>query len=76
MFHDHNKDIWLPRPTRKNVTSTFTYLSYYALVGVSVGRGTLHLYELVGEAVYGRGIDGRGIDDGGKDVVPYLFLIV
>ena len=55
-------------------------LSYYALVRVSVGRGTLHLYELVRDAVYGRGIDGRGIDgrgidgrgndDRGKDVVP------
>ena len=46
-----------------------------ALVGVSVGQGTLHLYELVRDAVYGRGIDGRGIngrgnDDRGKDVVP------
>ena len=35
----------------------------------------LHLYVLVGEAVYSRGIDGRGIDGEGnddreKDVVP------
>ena len=28
---------------------TYPDLIFYALVGVSVGRGTLHLYELVGE---------------------------
>ena len=48
------------------------------LVGERVGRGTLNLYELVGECVYlyvGRGRDGRGKvgrtnDDRGKVVVP------
>ena len=48
------------------------------MVGVSVGRATLYLYELVGECVYlyvGRGRDGWGKvgrtnDDRGKDVVP------
>ena len=54
----------------------YTQLLYlYELVGECVGRGTLHLYVLVGEAVYGRGrggrgIDGRGNDDREKDVVP------
>ena len=33
-----------------------------------------HLYELVGEAVYGRGKVGRTNDDRGKDVVPKLSL--
>ena len=38
-----------------------------------------HLYELVGEAVYGRGKAGRGKvsqtnDDRGKDAVPKLSL--
>ena len=47
--------------------------SIYALVGVTVGRGTLHLYVVVGVAVYGRGravreIDGWGNDDREKDV--------
>ena len=49
------------------------------MVRVSVGRGTLYLYELVGECVYlyvGRGRDGRGKvgrtnDNRGKDVVPF-----
>ena len=52
------------------------------MVGVSVGRATFYLYELVGECVYlyvGRGRDGRGKvsrtnDDWGKDVVPYSEL--
>ena len=48
------------------------------MVGERVGRGTLYLYELVGECVYlyvDRGRDSRGKvgwtnDDRGKDVVP------
>ena len=48
------------------------------MVGERVGRGTLYLYELVGECEYlyvGWGGDNRGKvgqtnDDWGKDVVP------
>ena len=48
------------------------------MVGVSVGRASFYLYELVGECVHlyvGRGRDGRGKvswtnDDRGKYVVP------
>ena len=49
-----------------------------ALVGERVGRGTLYLYELVGECVYlsvGRERDGHGKvghTDWGKDVVPNI----
>ena len=47
------------------------------MVGVTVGRDNTHLYELVGEAVYGRGKASRGKvgrtnDDRGKDVVPIM----
>ena len=48
------------------------------MVGERVGRGTLYIYELVGECVYlyvdrgrdSRGKVGRTNDDRGKDVVP------
>ena len=53
------------------------------MVGVSVGRATFYLYELVGECVYlyvGRGRDGQEKvgqtnDNRGKDVVPSSILI-
>ena len=55
----------------------YTLLLYlYELVGECVGWGTLHIYVLVGEAVYGRGragwgIDSRGNDHQEKNVVPH-----
>ena len=60
-FPDH---IQLPRPYIASLTNTnpdhkvakselifweMANVIYYVLVGVSVGRGTLHLYKLVGE---------------------------
>ena len=46
-------DLQLPRPGFSKFLPYFYLFIYYALVGVSVGRGTLHLYALAGEAVYG-----------------------
>ena len=57
---------------------------YFYLVGISVGWGTLYLYELVGERVYlyvGRGRDGQrkvgqGMPVRRKHVVPFRLYVI
>ena len=59
------------------------YFSTSTLVGEREGRGTLYLFELVGECVNlyvgwgrdGRGKVGRTNEDQGKDVVPLFAWI-